>query len=171
MFHLDPNSRLANAVLIIGLPLFTFFLWYELRSLLHSLRSRGWPTAAGVITESRVERHKDVHGIPYSSAKIRYAYAIGGWNYENNAVALSPVRGHLTWGYADRIVQKYPIGKNVDVFHNPDNPSESCLEPGVFGWEDFLAIFISIVGICFGMKQLGEVLRWLIMKRTPVVVN
>jgi hypothetical protein len=35
-------------------------------------------------------------------------------------------------GIAYRMVNRYPLGKDVQVFYNPSNPQQSLLEPGNF---------------------------------------
>jgi len=164
--HIDPNSKTAKVLLVLGvLPLMTFLLWWELGTILRSFRSLNWPTAAGVILDSKVDRMRDMHGIPSSTARIRYRYAVAGWNFDNETIAFGAARGSLTWGYADRKVQKFPRGQIVEVSYDPDHPQESCLEPGGLGWEDGAALLLCITGICLGMKQLGEFLCWLFRPR------
>jgi hypothetical protein len=170
-FHIDPDSKLGKGVLILGLPLFALFLWFEVRGIYRSHRCREWPTAPGVILESKVERKHDVHGIPSSSPRITYQYTVGLQQFENNTINFALAGGAMTWGFADRKVEEFPKGKLVDVLYDPNHPEKSCLETGGLGWEDYFLLVVAVSGICFGIKMFGAFLRWLIGSPKLAAVN
>jgi hypothetical protein len=169
--HINPDSKLGKGILILGLPLFTFFLWFEVRGLYRSYRCREWPTAPGLILESKVERKHDVHGIPSSSPRITYQYTVGLQQFENNTINFVMAGGAMTWGFADRKVSEFPKGKIVGVLYDPNHPQASCLETGGIGWEDCFLLVVSASGICFGLKKFGDFVRWLIRPRNLAAVN
>jgi hypothetical protein len=171
MYHVDPNSKFGKGLMILGLPIVTVLLWFELRGLFRSYRSLNWPVSAGLISDSQVEKER-VHGvIPYSTAKIRYQYNVAGQQFENDTIAFGISRGLMTWGYADRKVAKFPKGKLVGVVYDPKDPEISCLEAGGLGWEDILMLLLAISSICVSMMQLAEFLRWFLRPRNPPLVN
>jgi hypothetical protein len=159
--HIDPESRLAKVIVVAGVPLFGAMLAYAMVSFWRAGRSCAWPAADGVIVESVVERGRDMHGIPHSTAKIRYAYTVAGQRLENDTIAFGAVRGHLTWGYADGKVEKFPKGRAVPVYYDPVHPEVSCLEPGGVGWEDCFMVLVSGGGIFAGTRELRKAIRWL----------
>jgi hypothetical protein len=171
MFHIDPDSKLAKVLMVVGvLPGATVVLWLELGHLFRSYRSTNWPATPGTIIESRVE-HGSVHGIPTSNPRILYHYAANGRQLENDTIAFGLVRGSLTWGYAKRKVDKFPKGQIVDVYYEPSRPDNACLETGGLGWEDPLCLLFAFAGICLGMKFLSQFLLWLLRPRGVAIVK
>ena len=164
--HVDPNSRVAKVILVLGLPMFVTVLWIQSVGFSRAYRSLRWPATDGVIVESRVEREWGIHG-PHSTAKIRYAYVVPGNKFENDTIAFGLVRGMLTWGYSDREVQRFPKGRAIDVFYDPGHPEVSCLERGGLGWEDCFMLVVSGGGIVMGMKHLWNFARRLLKALDP----
>jgi hypothetical protein len=169
--HIDPDSKLAKVILVVGvLPGATVLLWLQLGDLFSSYRSTNWPTIPGTITESRIE-HGNVHGIPTSHAHLRYRYVVNGQQLENDTIAFGLARGALTWGYAKRKVDRFSKGQMVEVHYDPGHPDRACLETGGMGWEDPLCLLLAFAGICFGMKSLSQFLVWLLRPRNLALVK
>ena len=172
MIHIDPDSKLAKVLMVLGvLPGATVVLWLELGQLFRAFRSTRWPATPGIILESRVKRGTVHPGIPTSDPEIRYRYVVNGRPFENDTIAFGLARGSLTWGYASRKVEKFPKGQAADVRYDPERPDEACLETGGLGWEDPLCLCLAIAGICLGMKFLGDFVRWLFRPRNLPIVN
>lgn len=159
--HIDPDSRLAKVILVAGMPLFAGFLVYQIVNFGRAFRSCGWPAADGVVVASVVERNRDMHGLPHSTAKIRYVYTVAGRRLENDTIAFGAARGQMTWGYADDKVEKFPKGRAVSVYYDPENPEMSCLERGGLGWEDCFMLLVCGAGIILGARELWKAIRWL----------
>jgi hypothetical protein len=167
--HIDPDSKLAKVMVVVGvLPGATFLLWLELGHLFRSYRSTNWPVTPGTISESKIE-HGNVHGIPTSHPHIRYHYVANGLPFENDTIAFGLVRGSLSWGYAKRKIDKFPKGQIVDVHYDPSRPEDACLETGGMSWEDPICLLFALAGICLGMKFLSQFLVWLLRPRTALV--
>jgi hypothetical protein len=165
--HIDPDSKLAKIILVLGIPFFATVLWFQLASFSCAYRSQNWPTAGGVIAESRVERLWGIHG-PHSELRIRYTYVVAGKRLQNDTVAFGLCRGCMTWGHADRKAGQYPKGRVVKVFYDPDNPELACLEPGGLGWEDGFMLLVYVSSLVLGMKELRNFARWLLAMRSRV---
>ena len=56
---------------------------------------------------------------------IQYSYQVGGQAYQSNKYAPGPEIGGTG---AHKIVARYPVGAQVMVFYNPQNPAEAVLE-------------------------------------------
>jgi hypothetical protein len=150
--HVDPNSRLAKIILVVGILLWVILLWVEMDELELSNHSRSWPVANGTIRRSEVEKQTDVHGIPHWTAKIEYAYVVKGQHFENDKIVFGVLRGGFTWGDAARKVATWPKGKAAAVHYDPNQPKISCLETGGFGWEDGAFILLGCLGLALGTK-------------------
>jgi len=72
--------------------------------------------------------------------------------FKNNKICV----GGLTWttirGKAEDYSDKYPAGKLIDVYYNPDDPKDSCLERradySIFAMLS-MGLVIMITGILF----------------------
>ena len=163
--YIDPDSKSAKVLMVlVGLPVCTVILWILLSGFFRAYRSMGWPTSQGLILESLVQRN-NFHGIPSSTAKIRYQYFVAGQQFENDTIMFGPGNGCSIWGYADRTVAKFPKGQKVDVYYDPDNSAISCLERGAFCWEDVPFLFLMVFCMCIGIKIFADFLRWLLLSR------
>jgi hypothetical protein len=97
-----------------------------------------------------------MHGIPTSHARIHYGYVVAGFHYQNETISFSPIYGTITWGFADRMVQKYQKGQMVNVSYDSDDPEVSCLEPGTVSYEDGIFILLFFAGMALGTNQLAK---------------
>ncbi len=101
-----------------------------------------------------------MHG-GHSTAKIRYKYTVGGTEYENDKIEFGLYRGIMTWGHADRLINRFPDGRQVEIYYDPSRPSLSSLVCGGIGWEDVFMFPICAAGIIYGMKNLRIFIKWL----------
>jgi len=54
--HVDPNSKTAKAIGMIGIPMFAAFLYFQTIDFMRASDSRSWPAVDGIILVSQVER-------------------------------------------------------------------------------------------------------------------
>ena len=140
--EIDPHERplvrwathFVMALLLVGTP---FVEWMMVRNLLHSAQSTSWPKVSGVITKSEVVwdlRGKEVR----YSADVAYDYEVRDKPYHGSSVRVGNM---TTKGKADaeQIVARFPAGRPVAVYYNPDDPSETCLIPGT-KWVHYLVV-------------------------------
>lgn len=136
----------------------------------HGLRSASWPTAPGVVTDSRVT-------LSLSSGTTRYwahveaAYTVMGRpyrtqrrTYRSSESAESAVRG---------AVARYPEGRTVRVHYDPAVPARAVLEPGtdpvVFG-AFALTVLVTLLGAAITLSTLPVVATTL-QRRRPVTAR
>ena len=100
-------------------------------------RSRNWPTAPGIITESDVQSNRSLTGRRRrsSSARITYQYLVNGKSYNNDVVSYG--MGLFENEYT--LVRLHPQGSRVDVHYDPGNPARAVLDPGA-GLVSLLAV-------------------------------
>lgn len=99
--------------------------------------SRRWPSAKGVVVSSKIlkERSTSSNSEPGHGTRSDYQYkpevaveyAVRGVKYLSNRVTLADFSTSSTQ-HAARVTARYPEGKVVDVFYNPDNPEDAILE-------------------------------------------
>ncbi len=125
---------LAGMALVVGL------LAFALQR--QQAAARRWLGTQGEVIHSRLERFwaidpGDDAGATWRRllmrADLEYAYTVAGVNYRGNRLALGGTfyasRAALVRGAARR----YRAGEAVQVFYNPDDPSEAVLEPRAVG--------------------------------------
>jgi hypothetical protein len=156
--HVDPNSKPGKFILVLGIPLFSALLLYEVYTATRAARSLFWDSLGGVVVEAKIEDVYTQHG-KHETAKIKYAYTVRGTRYENDVISFGLFRGILTWGHARRLIARYPVGRPVTVFYDDQSPDVSCLEPGEFGIEDVGVCILAIVGLRARFNQARRSLR------------
>lgn len=91
-----------------------------------------WPSTQGEIIQSEVVLtgcgSGNVNSSPGHSAIILYQYQVRGKRYESNNFTIG---GNVSSGSEQKEEEKvhqYPVGTAVDVYYNPENPEDVCLE-------------------------------------------
>jgi hypothetical protein len=64
---------------------------------------------------------------------IEYTYPISGQAYNSKQIAFGGAQGFNSPNQAQSTLAKYPINSPVQVFYNPQNPSEAVLERAAGG--------------------------------------
>lgn len=176
--QLSPGK--ATVVLfIIGVVGAALTIFLGIPMMKNAFESRGWPTADGVITVSQFTSNTDRDsGSTTYGASIAYDYTVNGASYTGSNVHFGQYSTSDP-SYGRSIVNRYPLGKQVMVYYDPDNPSESVLEPGA-GWSSFMVagigILFALVGFIGGFFQFkkykrGETNPPLSPIQTPVITN
>ena len=98
----------------------------------YAASSASWPTAPGAVLAAEIRDAQIRRGkrqVDAYRAFVRYSYAVDGKTFEgeNLHFAYEPdTRREL----ADDITRRYRAGTSVTVFHHPQRPWVSALEPG-----------------------------------------
>jgi hypothetical protein len=93
------------------------------------------------------------------SPLIRYSYEIKGKKFENNRIGRARFR-HSTRESAAEVLAKYPVGKPVPVFYQPEDPQTAYLDTQDVGNGEIL-ISLSILEMIFFTPVI-----WLIRKQS-----
>ena len=104
-------------------------------------RSRNWPTAPGIITESSLQRNYSLNGRPKRSQSVRitYRYPVNGTFYTNDVISYG--KDFFDNEYTQ--VRVYAQGSRVEVRYDPGNPARAVLEPGA-GLAPVLAVLAGV---------------------------
>jgi hypothetical protein len=108
--------------------------------------SKDWPSVPGKILSSKVVEGKPSKPgqSPMFGAKISYEYLVAGARYTSTRVSFADYNSS-GGGHARELVKAYPVGKEVTVYHSPDQPEMSVLEPGSAWWMWLIATILSMI--------------------------
>ena len=135
---------LTLALLAAGIGLLA---WggYEIK---RAYESRSWPHIQGTITSSDItkETRRDSnsrHRTTYYP-RVKYKYYVDVKYYSCNRIEFGGVSGGKR-SKAKKVVDRYPSGKKVTVYYNPQDPAVAVLKAG-FSWG---ALFAFLGGLIF----------------------
>lgn len=118
--------------------------------------SESWPTSTGVITYSDVNQTVD-DGTTMYSAEINYQFNVENKSFTGNKISLAS-GGTSTSSLREikKDLQKYPIGKEVTVYYDPELPNNAVLIPGANTYTKIIKYVPYVFGF-FGILMLFQV--------------
>jgi hypothetical protein len=128
-----------------------------------------WPGTPGkvVISKSEVRQVKVIDSEREAGhrfeernfANVTYEYSIAGQTYRSNRVTVGEDRGNFE---VAETIARYPVGKAVTVYYNPNKRSEAVLERdmpqglwGCIGWMVVIAPLL-VFGSAIGLHKLTD---------------
>ena len=124
---------------------------FILSDIYRQIPAESYPETSGRVTRSEVTGRPHDGGTTYH-AEIEYAYEVNGIRYHGNRHRyFSGSTGSRR--PQEEAVRRYPVGKEVRVFYNPENTGDAVLETGVGGMD----LFVLLVLTPF---NLGMLLLW-----------
>jgi hypothetical protein len=148
-----PPKYMGLLGILAGLSFF-FFLTGELRSI---LECKNWPTVSGTIISSKVDTidRMEINTLPNRKGMVSrfvylpavaYNYTVKGKKYRSSKVFLwMDAEDYHKPETAQKIVDRYPVGKEVTVYYKPDNIEEAILETKI----RFTHIVFPGIGVLF----------------------
>lgn len=98
--------------------------------------ARFWPTASGTIKRSSVKLDRsggyagsNHYGNRTYRADVQYRYKVGSRSYTGSKILVGGQLQTSLKDGAEKHCHEYPVGAEVEVVYNPDNPGEAYLEP------------------------------------------
>ncbi len=104
--------------------------------------SKGWPTAQGEITVSRIHSSTDEDGTTYY-ADIEFKYVLNDRWITADTVNFGEY-GSSNPDHANDIIADYPVGKTVTVYYDPEQVETAVLEPGLT-WSSYAVLAMGII--------------------------
>ncbi len=112
-------------------------------------KSADWPSVSGKVTCSRAQSTRVDKRMRYTPV-VKYAYAVHGRSYAGGRISASDMH-QKTIIRAKDILRKYPVGGQVPVYYDPDDPGVSLLEPGL---PKNVFVLLFCAAACFGLAVL-----------------
>lgn len=145
------------------------------------LQVRSWSSVPGRIVTSATESRAVKTGSVDTSdtelrnfARVEYAYTVAGRQYRGNRVSIGEDLGNFE---IEQTLARYPVGRDVTVYYNPNRREQSVLErelPSTL-WKGIavvvLVLVALIVGAAVGFPKLAGWMRAVVGNpdRAPLV--
>ena len=113
---------IGTLLLLVGAGVVVQFIWTSRKVEAAQL----WPSVKGLVTTSVVKRSGGKNRV--YSAKIRYTYSVHGFEFKGRRYALGGELDTSNRARAEARCAKYPEGSEPEVFYDPSNPKDACLE-------------------------------------------
>ena len=121
-------------------------------------RASAWPVVAGRIATSGVEAYQTSANIQPGTLfrpVVEYAYTVQGREFRSRRIDFGAVVGS-SQAIAARTAAAYPVGLQVQVHCDPENPSEAVLQTSAGSTRVFLAfviIFLALAYLFTGLRR------------------
>lgn len=107
---------------------------------------QSWSSTLGTVSNSYLERRRSSKGGSTSYPVVHYSYQVNGEGYLGRKIAPGMEVGGSGAG---GVVARYPVGAQVMVFYDPENPSDAVLERKAHAqWALWLVLVIMDMMLC-----------------------
>lgn len=125
----DVSGTMKKISYALGLLAALVFSWLQIQEINNS---RSWPAVEGTIVTSGISQSIDTNKSGSRSTKydiyVHYDYVVDGMPYSGNRIAIRGTR-YSSHSSAQSELQRYPVGRVVKVYYNPQDPEKSVLKP------------------------------------------
>ena len=161
---IQSNSWVLYFIIIVCLILFGVGIGMLIKLAQHYgklQKSKNWLSTSGVITSSELDAQTTADDDGYETttylAKVIFTYDVNGSPYECDCINFDYGMRTSNIRKQQSVLEQYPLGSQVTVYYNPENPQQSVLEKRVNG--AFTTILVSavfiIIGVVLAVTSLG----------------
>jgi hypothetical protein len=159
----------GSAILVMGL----YFAVHQVPAIITGLQSQTWSATTATVLSSRWLTHlatgdeynQEYEGKGYThTPEITYSYTVQGRKFTGARYQFGDT-GRRYVNDIKSVVDRYPVGRVVRVTYNPNDPSQSVLEPGVNGMSWFM-LAVGLAMIALGM-YFGFDTKWKLFTPNP----
>jgi len=112
-------------------------------------KAANWSFTMGTVLSSAIEWRRRSKGGSVAYPSVQYGYQVMGQMLQGSKIMPGPSVGGSG---AKKVVARYPVGSQVMVYYDPNNPSDAVLERSTPGHVKWLWITIVLVDVfLFGM--------------------
>lgn len=155
------GSIFVLVLLVLGIYLVVF----SLRSKKKAEESQNWPNVPGTVTQTEVKRsvNRDDDGNESYAyyPKIEYTYQVGGQTLTGKRLAFGGQVAQKNPASVQKDLERYPVGGQVNVYYDPNKPSEAVLErqAGGLKWGLIVGIICLVLSLCIACPLLISLIR------------
>jgi hypothetical protein len=114
------TKLLCSLFIVIGLVAVGIGIWMFSKS----LRAEHWPVTDGIVQSAEMKSQSGNHGSTTYSAEVTYTYQVAGASYTGDKVSIGQMSSSS--GYAQGILNRYPVGKKISVHYSPGDPADAA---------------------------------------------
>ncbi len=160
MDQINPNYLFICVLTIAG----TLVLVSGLVTMLSAIRSRSWPCVAGVVTISKTVSVKSAArsrtSEPSWAPEVHYQYTVTKTKFTGTLICFG-MEG-LSGGreFAATYKDRYPVGKVVQVFYEPNRAENCVLEPGIsikFFWPVAVGVALLVLSVSLVLHEWSRI--------------
>ena len=157
---MSQKKPLIGVLLFVGV--FLYLGWEFVRQEIGFVRggsaSESWPTVDGQIISSTITSTYSTGGSSEKNTPVvEFEYSVEGKSFRGDRIRFA-TSTYADYKSAEVVTKRYSVGRTVPVFYDPEDVSNSVLEPGKSGSRWYL-IGIGIVIAAFAGKMLVTRLR------------
>ena len=112
-----------------------------------AVASNSWPTTKGVVVSSEVMLVKGGKGTGHVPT-VNYRYEVNGVPHLGKRIHIRDVSEMPD--EAEISIASFPVGKEVDVHFDPNEPAQAVLRPGLYRYS-FMWLALSVAGMLVGI--------------------
>jgi hypothetical protein len=154
-------GKIAGSLLFVVVGIAFAFFGYN--SYQKGMASKNWPVANGSVIQSKIEKRTETTGsgnrrrkVVRSHPVVKYTYSVGNRDYQSSRITFGQSKD------AYKTVARYPKGKSVQVYYDPENPAQAVLEPG--GDKTMSIVFIGLGAVLLAMGLVTASKFWKMSK-------
>jgi hypothetical protein len=137
------NANPITLGLIFAIAGGAIFFLFALPPLQYAATSKSWPTVDGTIKRAEIDVFRR-DGNTHYQPDIAYSYSVEGKKYTSSKISVGEPPLDNNVSKAKKVQAKYPVGKEVTVWYDPELPESSSLEPGIKSGDIMLASIAAI---------------------------
>jgi len=117
--------------LLFMLAMGAFWLFYTINGMKLAEASQTWPSTTGIVEDTWIDREVDTDSDGDTrttyKAYVKYSYQVNGATYSSQRVDFGGTKSYGSSSRAEDFLSQYPVGKQVEVFYDPDDVGEAVL--------------------------------------------
>jgi len=117
--------RVVGALVLSAIIFDTIFLIVIFYTRRKAAQTESWSSTVGTVTLSTIDVRKSGNRNSIQYPVVHYSYQVMGREYAANKIMPGPEIGGSG---AQKVLDRYPVGTQVMVFYNPQNPHDAVLE-------------------------------------------
>jgi hypothetical protein len=138
-------------VALIAFLVGALLLWLGWRNRRNVNASMSWPHVAGrvvsaTVSESHNRGDDDTPDSTSYTPVVEYEYMVGQQIYRGNRLAFQD-KSYPNWKQASAVLQSFPAGGPIWVFHDPHNPANCVLDRTAHSNNFILIVGIILVAV------------------------
>jgi hypothetical protein len=112
-----------------------------------SVASNDWFATEGVVISSKLQEECCNSYTEGWYPRVIYRYSVNRHEYTSDKIHFVDLGSLNTDYYSRETIRKYPVGKKVMVYFNPDNPFQAILELGPAAEAILPALILMMMGV------------------------